>query len=55
MDKLKPLSIILIMLLIANMILFALGRLNGVQFWAIIIIIGIFSYKGIPHLKKKIS
>ncbi|MBD3249007.1 hypothetical protein GF336_03100 [Candidatus Woesearchaeota archaeon] len=55
MDRLKLLSAILIILLVANITLFALGRLNVVQFWVILAIIGIFAYKGMPYLKKKLS
>jgi hypothetical protein len=43
MKIIKIISIALIVMLIANIILFALGAVNVVQFWFVIILAGISS------------
>lgn len=51
--KTKMISIFLIVVLIANMVLFALGKVKGLYFWAIIVIIAIIAYKVIPMVKTR--
>jgi len=41
-----------ILLLVLNMILFALGKINGLLFWAVIIVGAVFVFKILPKLKK---
>ena len=47
----KIISIILIIIAVANIILFAFGKINNLFFWMIIIICAIFAYKLVPRLK----
>ncbi len=52
MAMLKTISILLMLILIVNIVLFALGRINPLVFWLIIVIAGLIAYKGLPLLKK---
>lgn len=52
MEIIKIVSIVLIVILIANITLFALGTINVVQFWFVIILAGISSLV-IKKMKKK--
>jgi len=45
-------SIILIIILIANLILLALSKIDNLLFWIIIMIIALIAYKGMPYFKK---
>ena len=47
----KSLAIILIIAIILNLILFAVGFLNQLGFWAIVIVIAFIAYKVIPNRK----
>jgi len=47
----KIISIILILIVVSNMLLFAFGRINDLFFWIVIIICAIFAYKLVPKLK----
>lgn len=49
--NLKPISIILIIALVLNLILFAFRLINQLLFWVIIILIGVIAYKVMPKLK----
>lgn len=51
--KTKMMSIFLIVVLIANMVLFALGKVKGLYFWAIIVIIAIIAYKVLPLIRSR--
>lgn len=51
--NIKILAIILIIIIIANMVLFAMKMINPAAFWSIIIIAAIIAYKLIPYLKNK--
>jgi len=53
MDKLKIISIFLIIVMIVNLILFALSKIPQLWFWGITIAIALFAYKGIPYLRKR--
>lgn len=46
-------SIALIIILVANLALFAFQKINTLLFWLIIIICALIAYKGLPVLKKK--
>ena len=48
MDK-KSLAIILVIVLVLNLVLFAIGAIPQLGFWAIIILIAILAYKVIPR------
>ena len=48
MDK-KSLAIILVIVLVLNLVLFAIGAIPQLGFWAIIILIAILAYKIIPR------
>ncbi|MBU0614545.1 MAG: hypothetical protein KJ601_00470 [Nanoarchaeota archaeon] len=47
----KIFSIFLIVILIVNMVLFALQRINALIFWGTIIICAAFAYLVLPKLK----
>jgi len=47
----KSLSILFILFLVVNIILFALKKISELLFWAIIIISAIFAYKILPKIK----
>lgn len=49
---LKIIGIGAILLLVLNMILFALGKINGLVFWAIIIVGAVFAFKVLPKMKE---
>ena len=51
-DILKIVSIGLIVVLVVNAVLFAMGRIPVLYFWIIIAVIALIAYKGIPLLKK---
>ncbi len=48
---LKILGSVAILLLVVNMVLFALGKINGLLFWAIIIVGAVFAFKILPKMK----
>ena len=48
---LKVIGIGAVLLLIANMILFALGKINGLVFWVVIIVGALFAFKVVPKMK----
>lgn len=48
MDK-RSLAFILITVLVLNLVLFAIGAMPELGFWAIIILIAILAYKVIPR------
>jgi hypothetical protein len=50
--KLKIFAIILILILIVNLILFALKSVNPLIFWIILILTAIIAYKIMPKLRK---
>ena len=45
-------AIFLIAFLIANLVLFAFGKINEILFWAVIIAIAIIAYRILPKFKK---
>ncbi len=51
---LKIIGIGAILLLVANMILFALKIINGLVFWAVIIAGAVFAFKVLPKMKKDV-
>lgn len=46
-------SMVLIVFVILNLVLFSLGKLDPLIFWIIIIIVGLFAYKVVPKFKEK--
>ena len=50
--KLKIVSIVLIIILVINLTLFILRKINPTTFWITIVIIALIAHKGIPYLKK---
>jgi hypothetical protein len=46
----KTMSLFLIIVLAANIILFALGKNNVILFWFIIAICALFAYKVLPRM-----
>ena len=48
----KIASILLIVILLVNMVLFALGKVGGLYFWITIAVIGLIAYKVLPSIKK---
>ena len=51
-DILKIVSIGLIVVLVVNAVLFAMGIIPVLNFWIIIAVIALIAYKGMPLLKK---
>jgi len=51
-DFLKIIGIGAVALLVLNMILFALGKISGLVFWAVIIVGAVFAFKVLPKMKK---
>jgi len=51
-QQLKWIGYIVLIILILNMILFALGIVNWIVFWGIIIAGAIFVYKVLPRMKE---
>jgi len=49
----KNVSIILIVILISNLILFAFRKINPLLFWIIIMVIALIAYKGLPKKSTK--
>jgi len=49
--NLKSIAVILVIVIVLNMILFAVGIIPQFLFWAIIIVIAFVAYKVIPKLK----
>jgi hypothetical protein len=47
----KSISVALAILLIVNMVLLALGKINVLLFWAIIIVGALFAYWILPRIK----
>lgn len=49
---LKTFGIIFVIILLANMILFALKTINGLVFWLIILIVALIAFFVIPKFNK---
>ncbi len=48
----KVTSIFLIIIIVLNLVLFAVGMINQLWFWIITLIIGLIAYKVVPKLSK---
>ena len=48
----KLIGISAVVLLVLNLILFALRIINGLVFWAVIIVGAVFAFKVLPKMKK---
>lgn len=46
-------AVLLTILIIANLILFALGKISTLFFWLTLILVAFFAFYGIPNLRKK--
>ena len=55
MNALKILAIIMLVLVVLNLILFAMGRISPLTFWFIIIAIALTAFYIIPNMKKKLA
>ena len=51
--KLKILSLFLVFIVILNLILFILKKINPLLFWLTIIISALIAYKFVPYIKNK--
>ena len=51
METVKLIGIFFVLLIIANLILFVFGKINGYIFWTVIIICGLVAYKVLPRLR----
>jgi hypothetical protein len=51
MNIIKILSIVLVIIVVLNLIFFALGRVNGLYFWIIIGMAALCTYVIIPRIK----
>jgi len=54
-QKLKLTGYLILIILIANLILFALRLINWITFWGVIILGFLFVWKILPKLKEKIT
>jgi len=52
MKKIKIFPLILIVLVIVNMVLFALGKIDQLYFWMTIAVVALYAYKD-KFIKKK--
>ena len=48
----KLIGIFFILLVVADLILFLIGKIGALSFWIVMIISGIVAYKVLPKLKK---
>jgi len=48
----KILSMVVLVIVLTNMILFAFRKINSVMFWSIIVLCAIFAYVVLPKLKQ---
>ena len=53
MNILQVLSIMIIVLAIANVVLFAMGRIAPLLFWIVIIVCAIIAFWAVPKLNKQ--
>ena len=44
-------SIVLVIVLVINLVYLALGKMDVLLFWFVLIVVGLIAYKGIPYLK----
>jgi len=51
----RILIILLIVFLILNIVFLALKIINEFFFWIVLIVIGIFAYKYLPKMKKRLN
>jgi len=49
------LTLIVIILLILNLVLLAMNKINEVFFWVTIVIVAVFAYVILPKLKRKLE
>jgi hypothetical protein len=54
-QKLKLIGYVILTILIANLILFALQMINWITFWGVIILGFLFVWKVLPILKEKLN
>ncbi len=52
MKKAKILSVAIVAVLMANLVLFATGRISGILFWAAILFSAVFAYVLLPRVRK---
>ncbi|MFH1916840.1 MAG: hypothetical protein ABIJ21_06280 [Nanoarchaeota archaeon] len=53
MKLLQAVSIVLIIIVLLNFILFIIGRINATSFWTVLIIIGIATY-ALKYARRKV-
>ncbi|MBI2573150.1 hypothetical protein HYV86_04790 [Candidatus Woesearchaeota archaeon] len=51
---LKGIGIFFMILVLAAMVLFALGRIPVLTFWIVLILCGLVAFVGLPWLKKRL-
>ncbi len=52
--KLKPaLGLLFVLVLIANITLFVLGKINALIFWIVILIVALFAFYVLPRMKNE--
>jgi len=47
----KLIALPLIIVLVVNIVLFVMGMINALFFWAVIILVGLIAYKVLPKVK----
>ncbi len=46
-------SLTLILALLVNMTLLALGKIDPLMFWGVVVVIGLFAYKAMPRFARR--
>ena len=54
-QKLKVIGFSVLIILVLNLVLFAMRLINVFIFWGVIILGALFVYKGLPALRKKLK
>jgi len=49
----KIISLVLLVVVILNMILFAFGKISNTGFWSVIVVTAVYAYFVMPRLKHK--
>ncbi len=52
MKPIQILSIFFVIIVVLNLILMVLGKIDVMVFWIVLILIGLVAYKAIPKLRK---
>jgi hypothetical protein len=51
-NVLKVIGIVSILIMVLNLVLFILGKINGLVFWGVIVAGAVFAFIALPKMKK---